>query len=44
MAVPNDIRAGKDVRYIAAWPSTFRSDVIAISPNCRGGTRQSAGL
>ena len=29
---------------IAAWPSSFRRAVIAISPNCRGGTRQSRGL
>ena len=43
MAGAHDIRAGKDVRYISAWPSTFRSDVIAISPNWRGGTRQRAG-
>jgi hypothetical protein len=31
-------------RYYSAWPSSFLSDVIAISPNCRGGTRQSRGL
>ena len=30
--------------HIPAWPSVFRNDVIAISPNWRGGTRQRAGL
>ena len=30
--------------HIAAWPRSVRSDVIAISPNCRGGTRQSRGF
>ena len=30
--------------HIPACPKVFRSEVIAISPNCRGGTRHSAGL
>jgi len=30
--------------YIAACPSSVRSDVIAISPNCLGGTRHSCGF
>ena len=29
---------------IAACPSSVRRDVIAISPNCRGGTRHNRGL
>ena len=31
-------------RHIDAWPRSVRSEVIAISPNCRGGTRHSRGL